>query len=389
MNVKLPTPSLKDQNKSNQLKQQIADVIRDSNGSITFQRYMHECLYAPKLGYYESDREIFGSKGDFTTSPERSRYFALAFAAHIQKIQVTMGEFSIIEVGAGSGQFALDLISALTALDCIPINYIIVEKSSHLQQRQKKLLQDKNLNNTVNVCWLSELNESVECGIVIANEVLDAIPVNLINIKQQKIYERCVTIDADELAYIDVPADQSLSDICKERLPAGILANGESEYLTELNTSLTRFVEQIAALVDRGIFFYIDYGYPRDEYYQPSRNMGTLICHYQHVANDQALLWPGLQDISSNVDFSALADAAIQANLELSCYSTQAHFLLASDFLSLIEINSSKNAIAEQSELKRLMMPGEMGERFQVMVLTKNVHIDGATFTMRDLAYRL
>ena len=389
MNVKLPQPSPEDQKNSDQLQQKIADIIRDSGGHISFEQYMHECLYAEQLGYYESEREIFGGGGDFTTSPERSRYFALAFAAHLQKIHASIGEFTVIELGAGSGQFAVDLIAALTTLGCIPSKYLILEKSRRLQERQQALLKEKCVNNSIEVNWISELEEKVQCGIVIANEVLDAIPVRLINVKNQQLYERCVGISKDRLEYVDVPADKLLAEKCSARLPEYLFENRDSEYQTEINTSLPNFVEQIAALVNTGIFFYIDYGYPRGEYYQQSREMGTLICHYRHIANDQVLLWPGLQDISSNVDFTALAEAADSANLQLSCYSTQAHFLLASDFLSMIEANNNAEAINEQAELKRLMMPGEMGERFQVMVLTKDINIDGSLFTMRDLSYRL
>ncbi len=389
MNVNLPQPSLQDQETSNRLKKVIAGEIQESNGYISFQRYMDACLYTKNLGYYESGRHIFGEDGDFTTSPERSRYFALAFAAHIQNIQSSLGEFSIIEVGAGSGQFASDLIAALITLDCIPTKYLILEKSQTLQERQKKLIKGTCAQDTINICWAKEIDEKLECAIVIANEVLDALPVKLINIKQQKIYERCVGISGDKLEYVDVPADKKLKEICEARFPESIFDQRDRDYLTEINTSLPKFVEQIAALVNRAIFFYIDYGYPRSEYYQSSRTMGTLICHYRHVANDQALLWPGLQDISSNIDFTALAEAAEQANLQLCCYCTQAHFLMASNFLTMIEVSNKAETISEQAELKRLMMPGEMGERFQVMILTKDISIDGSKFAMRDLSYRL
>ena len=193
MNVKLPQPSPEDQKNSDQLQQKIADIIRDSGGHISFEQYMHECLYAEQLGYYESEREIFGGGGDFTTSPERSRYFALAFAAHLQKIHASIGEFTVIELGAGSGQFAVDLIAALTTLGCIPSKYLILEKSRRLQERQQALLKEKCANNIIEVNWISELEEKVQCGIVIANEVLDAIPVRLINVKTNTLMRLTVS----------------------------------------------------------------------------------------------------------------------------------------------------------------------------------------------------
>ena len=388
MNVELPQPSPQDQESSRQLKEIIADEIRHSKGHISFEHYMHACLYTETLGYYERDHNIFGRSGDFTTSPERSRYFAIAFAAHIKKIHKSLGKFTVVEVGAGSGQFAVDLISALKNINCVPEKYLIIEKSDSLKSRQKKLLTEQ-CSDAIDVSWRSELDEEIQCGVVIANEVLDALPVRLINISHQQILERCVGLSETDLIYIDVPADEQLIEICASRLPNTILKNNTGSYLTEINTAMPEFIEQMAALVKQGIFFYIDYGYPRKEYYQPSRSMGTLICHYRHVANDQALTWPGLQDISSNVDFTALAEAAQQAELHLNCYCTQAHFLMASNFLEMIEVSNTAETLNEQAELKRLMMPGEMGERFQVMVLTKNMDVSEAEFAMRDLTHRL
>ena len=388
MKVEMPVPNMEEQQLSNQLKQMIVNEINASHGYISFERYMNACLYTKKLGYYESGREIFGETGDFVTSPESSQYFALAFAAHLQKIHETLGEYSIIEIGAGSGQFSVDLIKYLDEFDCLPAQYLILEKSEALKVRQKKLLEQVS-NVKTQIKWIDEVNKQIESGVVIANEVLDAMPVRIVNIKNQSILERCVGLENDGLVYVDVPAVDDLKETVSNNLPTDILNNSNGEYVTEVNLRLNDFVEQIASFVKQGVFFYVDYGYPRDEYYHATRTMGTMICHYRHTANEYPLSWPGLQDITCNVDFTALAEAAVQADLQMCCYCTQAHFLLASNFLTVFPDKINLETIGASAEIKKLIMPGEMGERFQVMVLTKGLDLEPTCFTTRDLTHRL
>ncbi|MEM8845297.1 MAG: SAM-dependent methyltransferase [Pseudomonadota bacterium] len=384
MKVLLDQPDNDAIEQSNKLKSYIQQQI--SQKPITFADYMRLCLYTEGLGYYESGRAIFGEQGDFVTSPEEGNFFARAFAAHIKALQQELGELSIIELGAGSGRFAIDLSKALQESNCKPTKYYILETSKALQRRQQNLIQNELANLEIEITWIESLHEPIDIGVVIANEVLDALPVNLFSIQNEQITERYVALNENqEFIFIEQHINEKLEKIVRERFPQERIEEKEVIYKTEANLHLDAFIGQIATLVTKGVFFYIDYGYPRSEYYHAQRSMGTLICHYQHTAHDNPFTWPGLQDITASVDFTALAEAALKANLYINSYSTQAHFLMANDAfknLDIIDLNDSR-------EIKTLLMPGEMGERFQVMTLSKNIELEATRFTMRDLRHRL
>jgi SAM-dependent MidA family methyltransferase len=389
MNIEMPIPSPEEQQRSQCCKQIITQEILDYKRPISFQRYMQLCLYTEKIGYYESASEIFGAKGDFTTSPERSNFFASAFAEHINNIKHQLGTFSVIEIGAGSGKFAADLIHAMKLNDCVPQRYYIVEKSAALRKRQKLFLSENQ--SDCDIEWVEDLTTPIDCAVVIANEVLDALPVTLVSVQNNIISQRCVTVDdRGDFQFVNIPAEDNLTKIMRERLPKQALSTVNKPYECDVNLLLDGFIEQIASFVNQGIFFYIDYGYARSEYYHEQRSMGTLICHYRHAANEQPLLWPGLQDISCNVDFTALAEASVRCGLSVNCYSTQAHFLLASHAIEkFMTSNTDVMTLKQQAEIKHLMMPAEMGERFQVMALTKNIEFMHEQFTSRDMLHRL
>ncbi len=384
----MPTPTPQQIKRSQRCMQVIVEAIEKQHGAISFEHYMQLCLYSEKLGYYESGTDIFGADGDFTTSPERSVYFATAFAAYIQRLQKTLPNLCVVEIGAGSGKFANDLITRLQQLKCLPKQYIIVEKSAALRARQQhNLAQHKD---TCEIVWLQQPTQLIENAVVIANEVVDALPVRLLAIRNNQINERYVCVDGSGvLEFCDYLANEYLEKLVRERIPQQLLNQDTHTYRADINLQLDNFVEQIASFVKQGIFFYIDYGYPRREYYHEQRHMGTLVCHFKHTTNEQPLLWPGLQDISCNVDFTALAEAADKAKLHIDCYTTQAHFLLASQLLENVTFDDQLTTLNQHSELKKLLMPGEMGERFQVMVLSKNLDLSGHQFTTRDLLHRL
>ena len=385
MKAHLPEPNAQLLEHSDKLKLLIQQRIGKS--FLNFEEFMRMCLYSEELGYYESALDIFGADGDFITSPEISPYFAQAFSHHIKAMHKQLGEFFIIEIGAGSGRFAVDLLKALQQRDCQPINYYIVETSKSLQKRQQEYIS-KHLNDqTSSINWVDSLqSQPLECGVVIANEVLDALPVRLISIHGREIYERCVEFDdsRQQFAFVEKPAHALLKKIVRERLPDLLFTDNDIEYKSEINIQIDDFVRDIATFVNKGIFFYIDYGYPRPEYYHEQRNMGTLICHFQHMAHDDPLRWPGIQDITASVDFTAVAEAALKAGLSVDCYTTQAHFLMASHVLTATQPN-----IQDAKQLKKLLLPGEMGERFQTIILSKNMDLGAYELTMRDLRHRL
>ena len=389
MKAELPLPSPQELERSTELQQLICAEIDSHHGNINFERYMQRCLYAERLGYYTNGGTIFGEQGDFVTSSERGDFFAQAFAAHLSAIQGQLKNFNIIEIGAGSGRFAAQLFRQLKDIDLSPENYYIVETSAALRNRQKEYLAKKLPHDIQRIQWIKKFDAPIANAVVIANEVLDALPVRLFSVENKNLLERRVQCSAEQgLEFALVPAQQSLREIIQKRLPEQLLDELDRPYYSEVCMQIENFVQQIAASVDQGIFFFIDYGYPQSEYYHVQRTMGTLLCHYRHRVHDDPLRWPGLQDISCNVDFTALADVGIEAGLDLNCYGTQAHFLLASNFLANIE-NQHQDALCNSNQIKQLIMPNEMGERFQVMVFTKKLELDNYQFVTRDLRHRL
>ena len=391
MKTKLPEPDQPDRERSLKLERQICREIEANCGTLGFDRYMEMCLYTEQIGYYTSDHAIFGEQGDFVTSSEKSVLFARAIAAHLLNLPSEFRQFNIIEIGAGSGRFAAQLLAGLAETDLSIQQYSIIEKSSTLRARQQHYLQTAVPELYTKLDWQDTAAAPVANAVIIANEVIDALPVRLLTVQNQQVFERCVQRNANhKFEFVDVPADKSFTTIVQETLEGTMVLKSKRPYHTEICLQLTDFVQQIASLVHRGIFFFIDYGYPRAEYYLEQRAMGTLLCHYKNVAHENPLIWPGLQDISSNVEFTALANAGIQAGLQLNSYSTQAHFLLASNILANLEqAMSNQEFLRCSQQLKHLILPNEMGERFQVMTFTKSLGLDCDQFTIRDLSHRL
>ena len=391
MKTKLPEPDSQDLDRSLKLRQKICREMKANGGLLSFERYMDMCLYTEGLGYYASNQPIFGEQGDFVTSSERSTIFAQAFGAHLKTLSTKFEELNIIEIGAGSGQFAAQLLEHLSISDVPVKQYYIIEKSVALRARQQTLINTVIPQQCSNVQWLDSIGDPIKNAVVIANEVIDALPVRLLTIKSRQILERFVRQNSDqEFSFTDIPAEEDLISAVHSTLEDSTILSVDQPYNTEICMQLPGFVQQMASLVQQGIFFFIDYGYPRSEYYLVQRSMGTLLCHYKNTAHDNPLIWPGLQDISSNVDFTALAEAGVEAGLKLNSYSTQAHFLLASNILASLEKDAPEQKLIRASQqLKHLMLPSEMGERFQVMTFTKNMTLDQTLFTTRDLSYRL
>ena len=338
-------------------------------GSIPFQLWMHEALYAPGLGYYTSgntklgndrDQPAHGLAGDFTTAPELSPWFARTLARQIQQVHQATNTLDILEFGAGSGILAHDILSAL---DNPNINYFILELSPDLKSRQ----QEKLSGFKSQIQWLDRLPARFE-GCVIANEVLDAMPVELFQWEENgSLAEKRVTLD-DKLQFIllNQPAPARLAEKMANRMPA--LAG----YTSEINLQAEAWIHEMGRWLNKGVAFLFDYGFPQKEYYHPQRAQGTLMCHLRHHAHSNPLVYPGIQDITAHVDFTAMADAALEGGLEVLGYTSQANFLLNSGLMELLSTLDPHDTIRYAKEIgpvQKLLSEAEMGELFKVLAI--------------------
>lgn len=386
----LPLPDATSQAVSERLMRQIIRMIEMANGTITFDRFMEMALYAPGLGYYVAGSRKFGEQGDFITSPEVSPLFAQCLARQVEPILQQIVGGGILEFGAGSGLLASDLLAALEHLDRLPGCYHIMEVSPELRARQLETLENRVPHLLPLVKWLEVMPNSFS-GAVIANELLDAMPVNRFRITEEGVEESFVVCDDEGLKEcFDRPVTPGL----QQAVEAIMLAHGDlpSGYVSEINLRQSAWISALARIMDRGAAILIDYGYSGAEYYHPQRRQGTLMCHYRHRAHTDPFRWVGLQDITSQVDFTALARAAVEAGFRLGGYTTQAHFLLANGLDGLLA-DSDPNDLTRHMTLvqgvKRLTLPSEMGERFKVLGLLKDLDINLQGFSLRDFCERL
>ena len=386
----LPPPSSQELETSAELAGLIRQEISQAGGSIPFSRYMELCLYAPGLGYYSAGRQKFGPGGDFVTAPELSPLFGRCLARSCAAVLQTPGGGDVLEFGAGSGRLAIDLLGELDALDCLPGHYYILERSASLKQRQQALLQAHLPRLLDRVVWIDRLPNAGFRGVMLANEVLDAMAVERFrwNGSAAEWFEVRAAGDAFEWCTRAASAGHELAQIRALAAACEMTAGFDSE----VNTSLGPWMRAVADVLESGLLLLIDYGYPRHEYYHPQRSAGTLMCHYRHRAHDNPLLWPGLQDITAHVDFTAVAEAAVAAGLEVSGYTTQAWFLLDCGLDGLLQ-QAGPSATAEYmrhaQQAKTLLLPGEMGERFKCIGLTRGLEQAIPGFRSQDMRSRL
>ncbi len=378
----LPLPSAEALAHSRALAEHIRAEIAAAGGRIPFARYMELALYAPGLGYYSAGARKFGAAGDFVTAPELSPLFSRCLARQCAEVLDALRGGSILELGAGSGVMAADILEELARLDLLPEQYLILEVSADLRERQRALLAERVPRLAERVQWLDALPDGLS-GVILGNEVLDALPVQRFRKTAQGYQEFCVAAEGEafrwELATADVPFGTALANLettLKAPLPAG--------YESELCTLLPPFMATLAASLERGALLLMDYGYPRAAYYHPERSMGTLMCHYRQRAHADPFLYPGLQDITAHVDFTAVAETATAANLAFAGYTTQAHFLMA---LGIAEMSEGDMRLAQQ--VKLLTLPEEMGERFKAIGFSKGYEVPLAGFALRDLSRQL
>ena len=364
----LPPPSAEAQAHSDQLRKLIRHDIALQGGWIPFSRFMELALYAPELGYYSAGARKLGAAGDFVTAPEISSLFGRTLARQITEI-LTQCPPRILELGAGSGRLAVDLLQELERHGSLPERYDILEVSPDLRARQKALL-GKQLPHLINrVHWLNAPPDNIS-GVVIANEVLDALPVHLVRWTDGRIIERGVASNAEHFEWQErLPQIPALARLAQH-------INVPDDTLSEISLAARGLVSTLSSRLQHGVLLFIDYGFGSREYYHPQRNRGTLMCHYRHHAHDDPFFLPGLQDITSHVDFTAVAEAAIDAELHLYGYTTQAHFLINCGITDLVAEVDPKNAreyLPLSTQLQKLTSPSEMGDLFKIIALGKDI----------------
>jgi SAM-dependent MidA family methyltransferase len=387
----LPTPSLEAQKHSQQLIELIQQNIEQAGGWIDFAQYMQSALYATGLGYYSAGSQKFGAGGDFVTAPEISPLFAQTLANQIaQVLQITGG--NILELGAGTGRLAADVLLALAELETVPNKYYILEVSDHLRQVQLENLQNELPSELMQrVEWLDHLPAAFT-GVIVGNEVLDAIPVHLVHNTPEGVCERGVVTSAAGFDWQDRVIKQGQFRTQDDLLHTVRELNLNEGYLTELCPAAGGLIASLAHTLQHGAILMIDYGFSAREYYHPQRNQGTLMCHYQHLAHANPLVYAGLQDITAHVDFTSIAQAGINNGLELAGFCSQAQFLMNCGILEVMS-QVSPHEMARYAPLaaaaQKLLSPAEMGDLFKVIAFTKNIETPLMGFSSGDKSHTL
>ena len=366
----------------------IRALIARAGGALRFDRYMAAALYGPGFGYYETAEQVFGEAGDFTTASEITPLYARAFARALAPQIEALSAPRLLELGGGTGRFAADLIGALPEA-AQPSRYVFVEISPALRARQRRTIATAlpGRSPPIESRTLAEL--APEPTIVIANEVLDALPVRRIVVRPEGLGEQYVGDAGDRFEFVErrlpVRSAQVLSRHLAEHLPS--LPSG---YVIDLNTRIAPLVAALGRLVTRGAIWLADYGETRREYLHPGRVDGTLVCHHRHSVNHEPLARPGAQDITAAVDFTRVAEAATAVGLEVSGYATQAHVLVNLGLDALLAgIEDDDARIEAATALKTLVLPGQMGERIKIMALTRGLPRGSTAFARFDMAHRL
>ena len=375
MDPSLPEPGPQASAASRALLERIGAELSAEHNWISFARYMELALYEPGLGYYAGGAAKLGGAGDFVTAPELGSLYGRTLARQVAAL-LEPGA-AILEFGAGSGALATSLLDALPAGQ----PYLIVEPSAELAERQRERLGTR-------ARWLARLPERFR-GVVLANEVVDAMPVHAVAWTRDGIVERGVCVNEGMLAWNERPAAGSVLAAARAIAPE-LPASGR--YESELGLAGQAWIGALAGMLERGAILIVDYGFPAREYYHPQRSMGTLMCHYRHRAHQDPFYLPGLQDITAHVDFSALAHAAADAGLDVLGYATQADFLLncgITDVLGAVDAADVRRYAPLAAQAQKLLSPAEMGELFKVLALGRGIAGPLAGFTRGDRSHTL
>jgi SAM-dependent MidA family methyltransferase len=388
--IALPMPDAASAEQSERCAGYIRERIRDAGGSISFAEFMHYALYARGLGYYSAGTRKFGPGGDFVTAPEISGLFTRVLARQCAEVLRKLGDGSVLEFGAGSGRLAVDLLTALTRLGIPPQEYRILEVSADLRERQHRLLREELGDQADAVVWLDRMPEAHR-GVVIANEVVDALPVERFLKRGNKVLQLRVAEEDGEFVFVDEAAPDMLIDAVTaiEKYVGGSLPD---RYVSEVSLAVPGFIADLAGALERGIAFLFDYGVSRREYYAPDRGEGWLQCHYRHRVHSDPLMLAGIQDLTAWVDFTAVAEAAVESGLDVSGYVSQAQFLInggLDEELAGMAGMELESRIELSGEVKLLTLPGEMGENVKCIGLARGDVPRLAAFDSADRTHTL
>ncbi len=371
MQQQLPEPDKASLAHSHKVTAAISQCIKDAGGWISFGDFMQQALYAPGLGYYVAGATKLGADGDFVTAPEISPLFSQSLAQAIEPTLKALNQPRILEFGAGTGIMAADILMHLATLDALPEGYDILEISPELKQRQQQTLKAKVPEFFSRIAWLDQLPDKGFEGIVLANEVLDAMPVERFTLEKETLKQLGV-IEKDDAFHWQGKDPESKRLFQKvQHMVASLATPLPEQYCSEMNLYVDPWLQSISDFMQAGLLLCVDYGFPRGEYYHPQRNQGTIMCHFRQHAHPDPLILPGIQDITAHVDFTEVAEGAIASGFSLAGYATQAHYLMNAGITELLSQQNQDFNASQQA--KRLLMPGEMGELFKVMALTKGL----------------
>jgi SAM-dependent MidA family methyltransferase len=380
----LPEPSAEEQAHSERVGAAIRDEIAH-RGSIPFSRYMELALYAPGLGYYTAGKQKFGSAGDFVTAPEAYPVFGRCLARTATEVLAQLGGGAILEVGAGSGKLAATMLTELAVHGALPETYYILELSPELRERQAATMRQTAPEHAERVRWLDHLPEPRFRGLVVANELLDAMPVERFKVDADAVKQLGVTWCEGRFDWVERPALPAVID----RVESLALATG---YVSEVGLAAEAWVRSVGERIAAGVLLLIDYGFPRAEFYHPDRATGTLMCHYRHRAHPEPLILPGLQDITAHIDFTAIAQAGVDVGLNILGYTSQAAFLIGSGLDDIARTSNPMDVrahLALTDQIKKLTLPHEMGELYKVIALQRGADITLRGFEQQDRRSRL
>ncbi len=383
--VNFPAPSDDGMAHSEELAKRIRSAISAQGGIIDFASYMQYVLYEPGYGYYTAGATKFGGAGDFITAPEISPLFGRSIAQQCFDVLCSIPQSVILEVGAGSGKLARDILLELSHLKVMPERYLIIETSADLKSKQQELLKAALPDFYKRIYWLEQWPKAPVSGVVVANELLDAMPVHRLRQQESRLIELGVTENGKAFGYSPMAGHTLAVERLQAKLnEAGVSLTEGTD--TEICLMHDAWVASLSRCLNQGLVLLVDYGYSRKDYYHPQRVDGTLRCHYRHIAHDNPFFYPGLQDLTAHVDFTAIAESAVDSGFDVLGYTTQAYFLLSCGITELVDMEhlDDLQRIDVAQQIRKLTMPGEMGEPFKTIALGKDLDIGLKGFSMND-----